>query len=127
MNFKSAFQGRFQMLTTIMSWVSVAILFLAALGLLVMERPLLASLVCVSGLLIVRRAVHARKYSWAVGFVAVAVLFNPAGPVVGSGSGGRWVNWIALVMFVWTAVRLNERRTLTVQSITNSMPRRESL
>ena len=116
------------MLTTIMSWVSITILLLAGLGLQISaERPWLASLVCASGLLIVRQAVRAGKYSWAVGFVVIAVLFNPVVPIVGSGNDVQWLNWIALVMFLWAAVRLNTRHPLTVRSITNLLPRRESL
>jgi len=116
------------MLTRITTWVCIMILVLAALGLQITgARPLLAGLVCASGLLIVRQTVRSGKYSWAVGFVVMAVLFNPVVPIVGPGSDVRWLNWIALVMFLWAAVRLNTRRTLTVQSITNLMPRRESL
>ena len=121
-------EGRFQMLTTIMGWVSITILLLAALRLqITAEQPLLLSLICASGLLIMRKAIRTGKFSWAVGFVFIAVLFNPVVPIVGSGSDLWLVNWIALAMFLWATVSLNTGRRLTVQSITNVIPRRESL
>jgi hypothetical protein len=116
------------MLTRIMSWVAFTILLLAVLGLqITAEHRLLTSLVCASGLLIVWQAIRAGNFSWAVGFIVIAMLFNPVVSIFRSGSDIWLLNWIALVMFLWAAVRLNTQRPLTLRSITNLIPRRASL
>ena len=57
------------------------------------SHVLLAIVVCASGLLLVREAVRAEKYSWAVVFVAIAALFNPIVPVARSGSNVLMAEW----------------------------------
>ena len=60
------------------------------------SQVLLAIVVCASGLLLVREAVRAEKYSWAVVFVAIAALFNPIVPVARCGSNVLWLNGMGL-------------------------------
>ncbi len=115
-------------MTKIMKWLSITMLLLAVLQLPVASHPvLLATVVCVSGLLIAAQAVRAGKYSWAVGFLAIAVLFNPVVPIARSGRDILWINGVGLAAFLAAAVAFKARPALTVLSITNRLPRRESL
>ena len=60
-----------------MKWIPIAVLVLAALWLPgASSQVLLEVAICVSGLLVVRQAVCAMKYSWAAGFMAVAAFFS---------------------------------------------------
>src|SRR5438874_7622931 len=119
---------RFPRMTKIMKWLSITMLLLAVLQLPVASHPvLLATVVCVSGLLIAAQAVRAGKYSWAVGFLAIAVLFNPVVPIARSGRDILWINGVGLAAFLAAAVAFNARPALAVLSITNRLPRRESL
>jgi hypothetical protein len=65
-------------MTKTMKWVFITMLLLAILQLPVARHQVLLSIVvCTSGLLVVAQAVRAGKYPWAIGFLAIAVLFNP--------------------------------------------------
>jgi hypothetical protein len=97
-------------MTRIMKWLSVTMLLLAVLQLPVASHPvLLAMVVCASGLLVVAQAVRAGKYSWAVGFFVIAVLFNPVIPIARSGRDALWLNEIGLAAFLAAAVALKAR------------------
>jgi hypothetical protein len=117
----------YPMMTNIMKWVSITVLLLAVLFRVASSQVLLASVVCVSAVLLVKQAIHAERYSWAVIFVAIAALFNPIVPVARSGSNVLWLNALGLATFVTAAVALSSKRRLTVLSITSRLPRRESL
>ena len=111
-----------------MKWLSITMLLLAVLQLPVASHPvLLAMVVCASGLLVVAQAVRAGKYSWAVGFLVIAVLFNPVIRIAPSGRDALWLNGIGLVAFLAAALALEARPALTVLSITSHLPQRESL
>jgi len=115
-------------MTKIMKWLSITMLLLAVLQLPVASHPvLLAIVVCASSLLVVAQALRAGKYSWAVGFLAIAVLFNPVVPIARSGRDILWINGVGLAAFLAAAVAFKARPALTVLSITNRLPRRESL
>ena len=115
-------------MTKIMKWVSITMLLLAVLQLPVANHPVLLTIVvCVSGLLIAAQAVRAGKYSWAVGFIAIAVLFNPVIHIARAGRDVLWIDGIGLAAFLAAAVAFKPRPALTVLSITNHLPRRESL
>ena len=110
-----------------MKWVSITMLLLAIFQLPVASHPvLLAIVVCASGLLVAAQAIRAGKYSWAVGFFVIAVLFNPVIPIARSGRDALWLNGIGLAAFL-AAVAFKARPALTVLSITSHLPRRESL
>ncbi len=114
-------------MTKIMKWVSITMLLLAIFQLPVASHPvLLAIVVCASGLLVAAQAIRAGKYSWAVGFFVIAVLFNPVIPIARSGRDALWLNGIGLAAFL-AAVAFKARPALTVLSITSHLPRRESL
>ena len=115
------------MMTSIMKWVSITILLLAVLFRVATSHVLVAIVVCLSAVLLVRQAIRAGEYSWAVVFVAIAALFNPIVPIARSGSNVLWLNALGLATFVTAAVALRSGRRLTVLSITSRLPRRESL
>jgi len=117
----------FQMITTIMKWVSIMMLLLAVLQFRTGGQLLLAIVVCVSCVLLVRQAVRAGRYSWAIIFVVIAALFNPVVLFARSANAALWVNALGLSTFLIAAIALRPGRRLTVLSITNRSPRRESL
>jgi hypothetical protein len=116
------------MLTKIMKWVSIALLLLAVLQFrFASNQLLLAIVVCASGVLVATQTVRAGKYTWAVGFLGIAVLFNPVIPIARSEGDVLWLNAIGLAAFLAAAIALRAQPKLTVLSITNELPRRESL
>jgi len=117
----------YPMMTNIMKWAAITILLLVVLFRVVSSQVLVAIVVCVSAVLLVRQAIRAGKYSWAVVFVAIAALFNPIVPIARSGSDILWLNALGLVTFLTAALALRSGRRLTVLSITSRLPRRESL
>jgi hypothetical protein len=115
-------------MTKIMKWVSISMLSLAVLQLRVASHPILLELVvCVSGLLIAAQAIRVGRYSWGVGFLAIAVLFNPVIPIASAGRDVLWIDGVGLAAFLAAAVAFKTRPALTVLSITSHLPRRESL
>ena len=93
-----------------MKWVSIIMLLLAVLQLPVASHPvLLAIVVCVSGFLIAAQAVRAGQYSWAVGFLAIVVLFNPLVPIARARTDVLWVDGIGLAAFLAAAVAFKAR------------------
>ncbi len=116
------------MFTKIMKWVSTAVLLLAVLRLPTASYQVLVEIVvCVSALLVVTQAVGARKYSWAGGFAAIAVLFNPVVPIALSRKMFLSLDWVCLAAFLLSLAVLRRRPTLSIPSITNRTPGSESL
>jgi len=89
------------MMTKVMKWFSIAALITALIW-----RPsagseiLLQFVVCMSALLVFAQAWRARKYIWAVGFVSIAVLFNPVAPVGLSRGMFLWLDVACLATFL---------------------------
>src|SRR5437867_10466077 len=111
-------------MTKIMKWLSITMLLLAVLQLPVASHPvLLAIVVCASSLLVVAQALRAGKYSWAVGSLAIAVLFNPAAPIARYARHILWINGVGLAAFLAAAVAYEAPPALTVLSLTNRLPR----
>lgn len=114
--------------TQIMKWVSIAALILMGLGLPIgTYRVGLEIVVCVSALLIVTQAIRSRKYIWAVGFMLVALFFNPVVPLLFLGNASLLLNWVCLTGFVVSLVTLKTQPTLSILSITSQSQRTESL
>lgn len=116
------------MSTRIMKWVSIMALLVALVW-----RPLtsyqlmLEILICVSALMVVAQAWRAGKYLWAAGFVAIAVLFNPAVPVAISRTTFLWLDAFCIVTFLVSLAVLKRHPRLSMPSITNRTPGSESL
>ena len=116
------------MFSKMMKWFSVVALLLALFW-----RPstsfqvMLGILICVSALLVVTQAVRAGKYIWALGFAAMAVLFNPVVPVGLSRSSFLWLDAICIVTFLLSLVALRTRPVLSIPGIIQPHRRIESL
>ena len=125
------------MLTKIMMWVSIVVVLLVLLGLPVTgEKILLEIVLCVSGLLVICQAVRAGQYVLAAGFLPIVAAagflpivaaFSPVSPIAVSGTAFVWLSWIGLAAFLVAVTVLKTVRTLSMPSITNRTPRRESL
>ena len=129
---------RISMLTTIMKWVSIAVLLLGLFENLPAGSQewsvrnggyleLFNMLVCLSALLVVAEGFRRRKYFWASGFVAIAVLFNPIVPVTLSRQMFLGLDSVCILTFLVSLALSKRRPVLTVPSITNGRPQIESL
>ena len=97
-------------MTKTMKWLSVTMLLLAVFRLPVASHETLLSIVVfASGLLIVAQAVRSRKYLWAIGFLAIALLFNPVVSIALSGRDVLWLNGIGLAAFLMAALAFDGR------------------
>lgn len=116
------------MFTKTMKWISIVVLVLAAFWLPgASSRVLLEIVICVSGLLVVRQAVRARKYSWAAGFLAVAGFFNPVLPIALSRRMFLLLDWVCVAAFLTSLAVLRRQPILSMPSITGRTPGSVSL
>jgi hypothetical protein len=88
---------------------------------------LLNMVVCLTALLVVAQAFRERKYFWAAGFVAIAVLFNPIVPVTLSRKTFLWLDSVCVVTFLVSLALWKRRPILSIPPITNRTPGSESL
>jgi len=128
---------RIPMLTTIMKWVSIAVLLFGLLGNLPVGSQewsvrnggyleLFNMLVCLSALLVVAEGFRGRKYFWALGFVAIAVLFNPIVPVTLPRKMFLGLDSVCILTFLVSLALSKRQPMLTVPSRTNDRPRNKS-
>jgi hypothetical protein len=105
------------MLTTIVFWRSAA-----------NYQLLLNVVVCAGALVVAMQAVRSKEYLWAVCFIALALLFNPAVPVFRlSGELQLLLVTVCIAPFAFSLAALKTQPLLTMPSITNRNPGRESL
>jgi len=119
-----------EMLSTIMKWVSIAGLLLAAMSWRsVANYPLLLEfVVCLGATVVVMQAARAEKYFWAAGFLGIAVVFNPIVPVLRmSGQLGPLLVLACIVPFAVSLAALKTQPLLSIPSITGRTPGSESL
>lgn len=116
------------MLTSIMKGFSIAALLL---GLLLSSsagyRIGLEMEVCVAAFVVVVQAIRIRKYLWGMGFLALAVLFNPAVPVPLTHRLFLGLEWFSIGAFLVSLAALRTRPLLSIPSITGRTPGSESL
>jgi hypothetical protein len=116
------------MFTKIMKWVSVTALLLALFWRTSANFQLvLESVVCVAGILVVTQAFRTRKYFWAAGFIAIAVLFNPVVPVGLPAHLFILLDLACLAAFLTSLALLRTEPALSILSITGRGSRVESL
>ena len=102
------------MLTKIMKWISIAGLLLAVLW-----RPsenyqvLLQFVVCVGALWVAWGAYRSAKHLWAVGFAAIAMLFNPIQPLTLSREMFLWADLVSTAAFLASLVLLKTKPVLS--------------
>jgi|SRR5579871_1295103 len=91
------------------------------------EFPLRA-VVCPGAAVVALQALHSAKHRWAICFLAIALLFNPAIPVFPLANGlGLVAIVLAAVAFSVSLTKLNSLPLLSIQSITDRNPGSESL
>ena len=66
-------------LTRIIKWLSIPVILIASLfaRYAAAYEPTVNLVVCLGAAVCVCRAVQLKRYSWAIGFVAIAVVFGP--------------------------------------------------
>ena len=89
------------MLTKIMKWISIAVL----LPTVFWQAPegyqvVLQLVVCAGALLVAWQGYQSAKQIWAIGFVAIAVFFNPFQPLTFSREMFVWLSLISIAAFV---------------------------
>jgi|SRR5579872_6635733 len=74
----------FQMVTGIVKWAAIPVLLTASVfsSLAGAYEPLVDSLVCMSAIIFIQRAVFLKQYAWGAGMVAVVVAFSPLFPTI---------------------------------------------
>jgi hypothetical protein len=106
------------MLTKIMKWTSIALL-LPVLFWQAHEGYLLAMqlLVTTGAILVAWEGYRSEKQVWAIGFIAIAVLFNPFQPLMFSRATFLLVNLISIATFLASLVVLKAKPQPTMPSI----------
>ena len=117
------------MLTQIMKWIAAVALVVAVFS---WHSPLYLKMavqfiVCMGAGLVFVQAISEKKRLWAVGFLGVAVLFNPVVPVALPRGIFLWFDAVCLTLFLFSLVFLTSSPRLSVASITDSGPGSESL
>jgi hypothetical protein len=116
--------------TELMKWVSITALMLAV----VFWRSApdfqgsLDLVVCGAAAVVLVQAYQAKRYRWAAGFLAVALVFNPAIPVFPlAGAFGLSLVMLAIAPFAISLVALKPLPLLSIPSITGRNPESRSL
>ena len=118
------------MFANVMKWVSISALSLETISWrsAANYQPLLNFVVSMGAVVVVIQAVQVRKYRWAAGFVAIALLFNPVVRFLGPpGIFPLLVVAVCIAPFAVSLVALKRQPLLSVPSITDRNPGTESL
>ena len=84
--------------------------------------------VCVAAVMVLTQAFQDKRYSWAAGFLAIALLFNPLAPVFQlTGLAGLSIVVFSTVPFTMALVELRPHRLMSMPSITDRNPGSRSL
>ena len=111
------------MLSTIMKWVCIAALLLAAISWRSTTdyRLLLDFVVCMGAIVVAMQAVQETKYLWAAGFVGMALLFNPVVPLLRpSGDLFLLMIFVCIAPFAISLAALKTQPLLSIPSITGT-------
>jgi len=116
------------MLTKMMKWLSIVVLLPA-----VFWQPsagyqlALQFVVCGGAMLVALQAVRGEKYVWAIGFVGIAMLFNPFQPLAFSRAVFLSLGWVSVATFLVSLAALKAQPGLAVPSITGQSRRDHEL
>jgi hypothetical protein len=116
--------------TRVMKWFTIATLLLTVLFWESARdfRLELDLVVCVAAAIVVAQAYEAKRYGWAAGFVAIALIFNPLVPVFRPpGNTGFSIVVFSIVPFIVSLVELRPRPLMSMPSITDRTPGSRSL
>ena len=109
------------MRTRVVKWLCVAALFVAFV---LWQR----AVVCSGAAVVAVQAFHSAKHSWTICFLAIALLFNPAIPVVPLADRlGLAAIVLAAAAFAVSLTKLKSLPLLSIPSITDRNPGSESL
>jgi hypothetical protein len=101
-----------------MKWVSIMMLLLALFWPpLSNHRVALEILICLSALMVMAQAWSASKHFWALGFGAVAVLFNPIMPLALAPKTFLWLEWVCLAAFLLSLILLTAKQPVPLPGI----------
>lgn len=118
------------MQTTVVKWVSIAALLLTVVFWQNASsyQLVLKGLVSVAAAVVLVQAFQQGKQIWAIVFLAVAVLFNPAVPVIHfAGVFSLLLVIVSITPFAISLVALKPQPLLSMASITDRTPGSESL
>ena len=112
------------MFTKMMKWLSIVVLLPAVLW-----QPsdgyqlTLQFVVCAGAMLVALQAVRGEKYVWAIGFVGIAMLFNPFQPLAFSRAMFLSLGWVSVATFLVSLAALRAKPGLAMPSITGQSAR----
>lgn len=118
------------MLPKIMKWASATALLMAVAfqGFSQGYGLLLSVVVFMGAAVVLQQAIRERLYLWAAAFAVIALVFNPATPIVQVAD--DWLQTTALIciaIFAVSLTKLTSRPILSIASITDRTPGSESL
>ena len=106
------------MLARIMKWISIAVLLPAVFWQVTAGYQLaLQLLVSAGALLVAWEGYRSEKQLWAIGFVAIAVVFNPFQPWTFSRDMFLWLDLISIATFLASLVVLKAKPESSMPSI----------
>lgn len=111
--------------TKVLTWLSIAALLsaLAFWNSAPAFQLQLNLLVCVAATAVLIQAFQAKKYRWAAGFLATALLFHPAIPVFRlAGEVGLTLVILSMAFFAISLAALRPPPRLSIPSITDRNP-----
>jgi hypothetical protein len=86
------------------------------------------TVVCAGAAVVAIQAFHSAKYSWTIGFFSIALIFNPALPILPlAGGPGLVAITLAAGAFAVSLTKLKSLPLLSIPSITDRNPGSESL
>jgi len=116
------------MLTKIVKWGAIAALIGTAFAQSLPDIGLVLRFAVVAAAAVVlTQAATMRRYVWMTLFLAVACLFNPVFPIPFSTYMSGIASAFAVLLFFFSLELLQPKPTLSIASITDRMPGRESL
>jgi hypothetical protein len=116
------------MLTFVVKWISVAALLIAmAWRTSAGYELVLLFIICAGAVIATVQSYALGKYIWAIGFLAVAILFNPISPFVLSRALFLSLGTVSLGLFLVSLQFLRTPARLSIASITDRTPGSESL
>jgi hypothetical protein len=114
----------------VLSWLSIAALLsvLAFWNSAQAFQLELNLIVCLAAAALLIQTVQAKKYRWAAGFLAMALLFNPAVPIFRLAGGvGIALVILSVTLFAISLAALRPGPLLSIPSITDRTPGSRSL
>ena len=106
------------MITKLMKWVSITILLPAVFWPFSADyRLVLQFVVCGGALMVAWEAYRSEKHLWAVGFAAIAMLFNPFQLWTISPGRSFWLDVLSIAMFLASLAMLKARPRFSMPSI----------